>query len=208
MSGPEIRPFHLERLRMLLERMAPIPKTDRPARLARAQTDALFFKRTYLPHYFDCEFADFHDTLQDEIERTSGVPLLVAGPRDHGKSSFVTIGDTIRRIMLGETRFTVLGSDTLERASQFLRAIRVELEANPRLRQDFGNHVGKASWGDEDFTTRKGVRVLALGRKGQWRGLLNVRRPDWIVIEIPRESHSRVADLGHGGKRSRHVILH
>lgn len=174
---------HLENIRKTFERMEPFPKEGMAGRVARAKADPLYFKKNYLPHYFEDDFAGFHVRLQDEIGRKSGVPLLVAGAREHGKSSFVTIGDTVRRIVLGETRFAVLGSDTRDRASQFLRAVRLELEANPRLRQDFGDHVGKVFWGDEDFTTRKGVRVLALGRKGQWRGLLHVRRPDWIVID-------------------------
>ena len=175
--------LHLERIRKTFETMEPFPKEGKAGRIARAKKDSLYFKKNYLPHYFDADFAGFHVRLQKEIERESGIPLLVAGPREHGKSSFVTIGDTVRRIVLGKTRFAVIGSDTLDRASQFLRAVRVELEANPRIRQDFGDHVGKANWGDEDFTTRKGVRVLALGRKGQWRGLLHVQRPDWIVID-------------------------
>ncbi|UCF80429.1 MAG: hypothetical protein JSV08_07930 [Acidobacteriota bacterium] len=174
---------HLETVRRTLEHLSPLPRKGRSACIARARTDALHFKRIYLPHYFDCEFAPFHRKLQGEIERESRALLLVAGSRDHGKSSFVTIGDTVRRVVLGKTRLAVIGSGTLDRALQFLRAVRMELESNPRIRQDFGDHVGKANWGDKEFNTYRGVRVLALGRKGQWRGLLHVRRPDWVVID-------------------------
>jgi hypothetical protein len=178
-----IRSGDSEYIQKILEEIEPLPEAEKPARLARAQTDALYFKRTYLPHYFDCGFAPFHRKLQCEIERESRASLLVAGPREHGKSSFVTIGDTVRRIVLGKTHFAVIGSDTLDRAVQFLCAVQMELGSNPRLRKDFGNHVGKAKWGVKELITRRGVRVLALGRKSPWRGLLHVRRPDWIVID-------------------------
>lgn len=159
---------------------------DTPAKQAerkqRAETDLLFFCETYLPHYFTCEFGDFHreweelTTLRDEV-------VLVGAPREHAKSTFWSFAVPIRNLCYQTRLFQLIVSDTNDQATGFTLAIRAELEDNPRLRHDFGEMRGP-TWKANDFTASNGVRILARGRGEKVRGLKNRQhRPDYASVD-------------------------
>lgn len=157
-------------------------------RTARGVTDMLFFCQTYLPHYFNTEFGEFHREWEKITEiQNEFIPL--AAPREHGKSTFFTLAAVVRNCVYGLRKFNIICSDSNDQATGFTLAIRVEFESNQRLRHDFGDLVSpygrrSVSWKRNDFTTDNGVRVLARGRGEKVRGLKNRQyRPDFVVID-------------------------
>lgn len=157
-------------------------KAKQRERLERARWDKLFFMRTYLPHYFYCEFADFHEEWAALGDLTDAV-VLVAAPREHAKSTFFTFGDLLHDICFAKRHFLLVISDTNDQATGFTLPIRLELEENPRLKHDFGAFEGP-TWAKNDFTTANGIRVLARGRGEKVRGLKNRQwRPDKVVVD-------------------------
>lgn len=152
------------------------------ARLEAGKYDLLFFCKTYLPHYFTAEFGDFHaewEALTDIHDES----VFVAAPREHAKSTFFTFGVPIRNICYVLRWFQIVISDTNDQATGFTLPIRLELEENPRLKHDFGSLRGRV-WKSNDFTSKKGVRVLARGRGEKVRGLKHRQyRPDFVVVD-------------------------
>jgi len=151
-------------------------------RKARARADLLYFCKTYLPHYFYLDFEDFHQEWA-ELADVRDVPVGVAAPREHAKSTFFTFGVPLQDIAFELRHFIMIISDTNDQAKGFTLPIKIELEENPRIIYDFGPQQGR-TWRDNDFTVANGVRVLARGRGEKVRGLKNRQyRPDRAVID-------------------------
>ncbi|MGD9505364.1 MAG: phage terminase large subunit [Syntrophobacteraceae bacterium] len=180
----------------------------RAERIARGRGDKIFFMKTYLPHYFHADFAEFHaewaalGNARDEC-------IFVAAPREHAKSTFFTFGDPLHDICYGLRRFILIISDANDQATGFVLPIRAELEENPRIRHDFGNLRGplwtrsdfttagatgsEAIHGDADYTATPptseirapiSVRVLGRGRGEKVRGLKHRQhRPDKAIVD-------------------------
>ena len=153
-------------------------------RIARARTDKLFFFKTYLPHYFTLPPADFHRELLSLLE-VKGTPVAVAAPREHAKSTIVTLGFPLQQICFQQRHFIIIVSDTEYQAVDFVRFIRLELEENERIRQDFGDlRTTGDTWADATFVTKNGVKVLARGSGQKVRGLRHRQhRPDLVVMD-------------------------
>ncbi|MBI4714435.1 MAG: hypothetical protein HY760_00550 [Nitrospirae bacterium] len=156
----------------------------RKRRIERARKDKLYFFQTYLPHYFDKAFAPFHEELAAFAE-VKNEPALIAAPREHAKSTVCSLGIPLHDICFEIKHLIVLISDTEDLAADFTTFIKLEIEENPRIRQDFGDLKGRAgSWADNDFTTKNGIRVKARGRGQKIRGLRNRQyRPDRVIVD-------------------------
>jgi predicted phage terminase large subunit-like protein len=157
---------------------------EKAARIARARTDKLFFFATYLPHYFTLAPADFHKELVTLLE-VKGTPVAVAAPREHAKSTIVTLGYPLHQICFSQRNFIIIVSDSEYQAVDFVRFIRLELEENERIKQDFGSlRTESDTWADASFVTKNSVKVLARGSGQKVRGLRHRQhRPDMVVMD-------------------------
>lgn len=152
------------------------------ARIAKGKTDLLYFFATYLPHYFSTAFGDFHSEWQ-EITELEDQFALVGAPREHAKSTFLTLGNPVHKIVYKLKRFIWPCSDTHEQAAAFSLQIKLELEENPRIRHDFGKQKTK-NWSDDEFETTGGVMVMARGRGDKVRGIrYRQHRPDMAIFD-------------------------
>jgi len=138
-------------------------------RVRRAREDRQFFNETYLPHYFHEPPAPMHLEM-DALAQVTERPVAVAAARGFAKTTRITFADTIHDLCYGLCPFTIIGSETEDLASEIVRAIRVELEENPRIRTDFGDLAGQP-WSDGEIVTRTGCKVLARGAGQAVRGL-------------------------------------
>lgn len=175
-----------EKLKSWIQESVSPFENDTPAkqkeRKARAAVDLLYFCATYLPHYFTAEFGEFHEEWEGLTEIRDEC-VFIAAPREHAKSTFITFAVPIRNICFALRWFQLLISDTNDQATGFSLPIRLELEENPRLKNDFGDFHGQP-WKANDFTTSNGVRVLARGRGEKVRGLKNRQhRPDFAAVD-------------------------
>jgi len=151
-------------------------------RKERASWDRLYFFRTYMPHYFKSDFPEFFEEWSDLADIRDEF-VIVGAPRGHAKSTFFTFGVPIDDIVFERRHFIMIISDTNDQAKGFTLPIRIELEENQRLIHDFGEFRGR-KWGEADFVTSNGVRVLARGRGEKVRGLKHMQyRPDRAIID-------------------------
>jgi phage terminase large subunit-like protein len=147
------------------------------------------FVRKYLPHYMvdqetekPIEPADFHREIYQLALSTKRA--AIAAPREHAKSTVVSLFFVLYCICYKIRRFIVLISDTEAQAELLLTAVRAELETNDRLRADFGDLTGSANWGTQSLTTATGIRLAARGAGQSLRGLRQRQyRPDLVICD-------------------------
>ncbi len=172
----------LEKLRTEVTPFEDTSETAKEERKERAKKDIRYFFKTYLPHYFNLEFAPFQIELI-HLLNIKGTPVGVAAPREHAKSTIISFGYPLHQIVYRLRRFIILVSDTKTQAELFTRFIKLEIEENERIRADFGNLKG-ITWSDESFITSNDVAVLSRGRGQKIRGLRHRQyRPDLVILD-------------------------
>ncbi len=174
----------LAQVRALMETaVTPLPAGEREGRVKRAREDKFFFFQTYLPHYFTVEPAPMHREIVAMLE-TRGRPVAIAAPRGHAKSTIVSLAYPLHQILFEQRHFIILVSDSKDQAEMFVAQVKLELEENERIRQDFGDMRTLSPWADDKFLTKNGVLVMARGSGQKIRGLRNRQyRPDLVVID-------------------------
>lgn len=194
MTRPTTREFQL-RIQQIVERMrsqttasAEDSESAKKERREQARADRLWGLQYYFPHYFDAPFADCHKALL-AASRIKGTPTVFAGPRGSGKSTMAQ-GLEVLSIVLGERHFLVLCSMTEDLAIGHTAFLKLELEENPRLLQDFGELKGNYKWEEGDLITKGGsgpatqARILARGIGQKIRGLRYRQwRPDYFRLD-------------------------
>jgi predicted phage terminase large subunit-like protein len=139
--------------------------------------------RGYFPHYFFCESAPMH-LLADDLVEEKGIVIAEFWSRGAGKTVRACLR-RIRRILEGKSHFIVVCCQTEDNAAEKMDAIKLELENNPRLRQDYGDDISPklGSNEGEDWIAVQ-TRVLARGINQSFRGLLyGAHRPDDVLCD-------------------------
>lgn len=172
------------------------------------EVDKEYFGRAYFPDYFEDETPEFHFELDKmiteyELNHDKYRGMILAAPRGHAKSVRITFLDNIQCIVYKKKKFIVIISDSDTQAESITNDIRMEIEQNEALREDFGNLVGEdygLKWTAGDFTVafpsqkqskqakkpKPGhtCRVVARGTGAGMRGLKNrSARPDRVCLD-------------------------
>jgi len=165
--------------------------------------DLEYFGRAYLGHYFTRETPQFHRELDriwqagvlkgmiplsmetvTKIRRLPGCHRAVAAPRGHAKSTNFTFKDALHAIVYDYKPYILILSDSSDQAQGFLGDIRVELEENQAIREDFGDLQGKKVWREDVLLTSTGVKIEAIGSGKKIRGRRHKNwRPALIVLD-------------------------
>lgn len=154
--------------------------------------DILDFALKYFRHYMldekSGEFiapAKFHREIYELLLTEQFA--AVAAPREHAKSTVVSLIFPVYCVCEKLRYFIVLLSDTQPQSRLLLGAIKSELEENEKLRRDYGDLVPRgegAKWAEEDIVTSTGIRISARGAGQSLRGLRQrARRPDLVIID-------------------------
>lgn len=159
-------------------------------RKEKGRQDLIWFGRYYLPEHFSAEPAGFHHELAEIVKtRPRGAP---AAPREHAKSTVMSLALPLQVICNRLRRFIVLIRDADDVAAAAVDEIRDELETNERIREDYGNLVGDRKWAEDEFVTKNGVKVVGVGR-GK-RGLRGMRfgpfRPGLMILDDVEDEES------------------
>lgn len=125
-----------------------------------------YFGRTYLPHYAESDPAPFHDDLAEMLAWPERHVFAVHGPREHAKSSVARIV-LLSELVRGETQYVLFGSETLKLARGHVRAFKMELERNARLKADFRPVVDQ--WSEQDGVLEVTVTPRATGVSSTFR---------------------------------------
>lgn len=111
-----------------------------------------YTKLTQRAHRALCEFVE-----QDE-------PLLKEElmPRDHFKTTVVTISDSIRRVAINSNIRILIGNETSENSELMLREIRRHFENNPVFQNFFPELIpknfNKTTWSDKEIVVPRSAR--------------------------------------------------
>ena len=192
-----------ERLKLLNDYETGLPVTgENGIRKKLGAIDMEFFGRAYFPHYFSRPSPQFHRELDaiwqqgvlkgrfplapgtvKEISRLPGCRRAVAAPRGHAKSTTLTFKGTMHAVLYGYKHYPIILSDSSDQAEGFLENIRVEVEENGLLREDFGNLQGKV-WRNNVILTSTNIKVEAIGSGKKIRGRKHRNwRPDLLVLD-------------------------
>ena len=132
--GRSVKPFQDTSERAVAERWAQSSEHD-------------FFGRTYMPHYAESAPAAYHDDLAEMIGFGERHVFAVHGPREHAKSSLARIA-FLSELLRGDTQYILFGSETLKLARGHIRAFKMEIDRNTRIRSDFRPVVD--SWNEQE----------------------------------------------------------
>jgi predicted phage terminase large subunit-like protein len=172
------------------------------ARRAMFQHDFPRFRTYYFPHYHKSEDGIFQaDTtsLLAGLTLHRGTKLAIAAPREHGKSTLVSLEYILHAICYKHEEFVLLISHTAKQSENNLENIKIELMTNPRLIMDFpevcetGKKPGPPRWTKTEVVTRNNVKILALSTGQQIRGRRKSQyRPSLIVLDdLERDDSAR-----------------
>ncbi len=115
-----------------------LPAVVNPERRAKAEANFKKFCETYFPEVFYLPWSPDHDQVIEKIERAvlTGGLFAVAMPRGSGKTVQMQMA-CLWSALIGATPFVTLIAASAERAKDLLENIKVWLETNPLLAEDF-----------------------------------------------------------------------
>ena len=134
--------------------------------------------KTYFSHYFTSPSSLAHITADTLVEE-QGIPIGLLWARGFGKTVRAILR-RVRRILQKESKFIIVGGRDEDIACDKMDMLRMELQLNPRLRQDYGEKIGPRAGANEDSDwIACDSRVWARGIGQSCRGALHgPRRPD------------------------------
>lgn len=178
-------------------------------RREKAGKDFAFFCETYLPEAFTVPFAEYHKLIieiinnqqitQKQIDKIKPLvkpayeaylkPLVrVEGiidvePREHGKTTRMSQAFPLFLALTRENVFPLIVGVSKEKATEYLDSIKLELENNELIHEDFGDQRGHI-WKSNRIVLQNGNAIAALGRGESIRGIkVKYRRPTHVICD-------------------------
>jgi len=168
-------------------------KADQEKRKKKALGDYDFFVQTYFKIYTDggtSQCAPFQIEAAVRIcvdKRPTDDPNLIAvleWPREHAKSVHACVLIPMWMLANGKLNGMILMGKNEEDACTLLSDIQAQLQYNDLFIHDFGEQFNFGDWADGDFTTKSGIRFLAIGRDQSPRGARKgEKRPNYAVCD-------------------------
>lgn len=167
-------------------------------RIRRLRSDYAAFCEYYFPHYLTLRDkmtgevvrvvhnAPFHNQAAKKVRQTQNLKAVFMWPRGHAKSTHFDIFMPLWLMFQQQPliRFMVVVGKSHDSAVRLLGDIQTELSFNQRIAEDFGPQVTDGDWQEGEFTTKRGIHFMAVGRGQSPRGLRDREsRPDYIVID-------------------------
>ena len=181
---------------------------EKRKRIERAKKDFWYFCRTYLPHKFSDEPAEFHKVLidiynsrkitKDHIEQLKDLlpkdsfnylketnhleGLVNCWPREHGKTT-VAEAYLLWNAIFSKEKVQLIIASSKEMAEGILENISSEIEENIYLYEDFGELKGD-KWKKDEIKLVNGSIIVAKGIDGSFRGLRKgASRPSLVLLD-------------------------
>lgn len=166
-------------------------KAEQRERVKRSATDLEFFGRTYFPHYISSAPSKLHKYFCDRYPKMIfaardtglGDKEADAAPRGNAKSTWTSFILPLWCAAYKYRKFPLILSETATQAEDFIQFIKLELESNERLKQDFPALVGDGPvWRSDTIITRNGVKIRGAGSGQKLRGMRHgSTRPDLVI---------------------------
>lgn len=194
-----------ELLQRIQKQATPFPNDSTAKKLARkkrAEADPFFFAISYFPHYvqvneayrecwkdpegkydwFDAGFARMHAEFF-KLTRLQNTFSILAAFRESAKDTLVGKIDVAHQMLFGRRWFITVVARTEDKAESKCVPVKIELETNARILNDFGPQVGNIEWEFGSFITRSGRKMKGYGIWQSLRGEENFgHRPDLVQL--------------------------
>lgn len=162
-------------------------QAEKLKRIARLEADPQAWKQYYFPSFFKYPSPDFHIIASKRLHKNFKEKKHWYDVRNWARGlakSTTCLFDVLFLVMTGKLKNIILTSSTYDAAENFLTKYQVQLDSNHRLMADYGKQELPGSWAAGNFTTRKGVKFMALGARQSPRGNGNQEvRPDCIIVD-------------------------
>lgn len=153
-------------------------------RITKALKDYNYFVKTYFPTYADHDCAKFHIDFANACLKDPHFFGVAEWPREHAKSVHIDIIIPMWLIAHNELTGMILMGKNNTDACNLLSDTQAQLQFNELFANDFGEQYNFGSWEDGDFTTKQGIRFLAVGRNQSPRGARKgEKRPNYGAID-------------------------
>ncbi len=147
-------------------------------------SNVLAFAKYYFPHYCTSDFASFHKRFLKKAIESDTIYMTRAWARDHAKSVTAGVILPLYLMLTGKMKNMLLVSYNESNATELLTPIKMELESNQRLLNDYGKFQSISGWEAGKFTTKDGCSFRAIGTGQSPRGARNQEaRPDFILCD-------------------------
>ena len=141
-----------------------------------AKVSFIYFMKYYLVHHTSNDFAEAHYELGRELQDAKPRKrVLHLYPREHAKTTLITLGFTLWCVCNETKRNIVIVSDSVAQAREFLRNIKTELETNEKIIEDYGemkgNKANGGKWDEQHVITANQIQIKVLSPNAAVRGL-------------------------------------
>ena len=160
---------------------------EKAKRITQLESDPQEWKKYYFKKFFKYESPAFHlkasKRLLNNFLKKRHWYEVRHWARGLSKST-TSMMDILYLVLTGKLYNIILTSSTYDAAEAFLEKYRAQLDSNDRIINDYGKQEMPGSWSMGAFTTRRGVKFLALGARQSPRGNGNEEiRPDCIIVD-------------------------
>lgn len=160
-----------------------LSRRDIERRRAELEKDLVEWIRFFFPAYAKYDFAPFHIRAIRRIIDNPEWYEVLSWSRELAKST-VAMFTLMYLALTGRKRFVALASATIDSAKRLLLPFKLNFEANPRIRQFYGEQPTPGQWTDTEFACRCGAKFIALGAGSAPRGMRNEAiRPDVLYFD-------------------------
>ena len=172
-----------------------IPAVIHPDRKAKAMASFKFFCEVYFPDVFYLPWSPDHHTVIKKIERAvlKGGLFALAMPRGSGKTVMMQMA-CLWSALVGATEFVCLIAASGDRAKDLLENIKIWLETNERLHEDFPEVTFPVRALERITNRQKGQRHNGISTRIEWAS-------DKIVLPTIEGSRSSSVVISCSGMR-------
>lgn len=152
-------------------------------RIKRLEKDDEAWFKYYFPNHYTSEPTDWQIASTKRVMSKNEYYLVRSWSRELSKTTRTRF-EVLKKTLTGVNRNVLMISDNEKNAQRFLLPYKVQLEANDRIINDYGEQKNIGQWEAGEFVTTKGVSFRAIGAGQNPRGSNNdAVRPDIILIE-------------------------
>jgi phage terminase large subunit-like protein len=157
-----------------------VEQSKRKERLANNPVEALYY---YFPTWFPGKFAKWQKRYIKKFWDNPVISISLMVHRDGSKTT-LTQGLLVIAAVNDKIGNIIYTSKTQDAAMEMIRPIRLQFEANDRLKHDFGDLRSYGAWADDKFVLKTGISFRALGKGQSPRGTKEEeKRPDTIICD-------------------------
>jgi hypothetical protein len=165
----------------------PIDTTEKTSakisRIKRLEADPEEWFKYYFPKYASAPPAAFHKAATRRVLGNPEWYEVRNWSRELAKSTR-TMMEVLFLTLTGKKKNVLIISNSYDNAERLLLPYMVNLEANNRIINDYGDQENIGTWTNGEFITKKGAAFRAIGAGQSPRGTRNeAARPDVILFD-------------------------